>query len=450
MKPIRLAPALSAIALASVIAGCAASGTGPRSASIFGGKVDTANIGLATRAMAALNANDAKTATGLAERAVAASPNDAGFRALLGNAYFAGGRFASAEAAFGDSLSLLADQPQVVLKLALTQIAQGKRGEALALLAAARDVLDVADYGLALALAGQPQDAVGVLDAAARQPGADARLRQNLALAYALGGDWDQARIVAMQDLAAELVDQRVQQWMTLAKPARAADQVAALLGVVPAAVDPGQPTRLALRGVATRSAQAAPAPAPAAAPPAPIFAEAAPAAPVYYAPEAVPAPLPVAEASVAHAAAPDIAVPAVAEPAFVAAMAEAEPAYVAPLARPVVRAAAARVAKLVQKRNAALVRRPGNSTAVVQIGAYGSPQRVAAAWNVAARRYSVLRAYAPMSARFNGPKGMVYRLAVRGFASQSEASGLCNSLRRAGGTCFVRSVAGDVQIASR
>ena len=129
--------------------------------------------------------------------------------------------------------------------------------------------------------------------------------------------------------------------------------------------------------------------------------------------------------------------------------MAEPEPAYVAPLPRTVVKAAAARVAKLV-KRPAAFVRRPGNSTAVVQIGAYGSPKSVAAAWNVASRRYSVLRAYAPMSARFNGPKGMVYRLAVRGFASQSEASGLCNSLRRAGGSCFVRSVAGDVQIASR
>jgi len=95
---------------------------------------------------------------------------------------------------------------------------------------------------------------------------------------------------------------------------------------------------------------------------------------------------------------------------------------------------------------------RHGTSNAVVQIGAYGSAQRVAAAWNTAAQRYSVLRAYAPMSARFNGPKGLVYRLSVQGFADVREASLLCSSLRRAGGSCFVRTVAGDapVQFASR
>jgi Flp pilus assembly protein TadD len=443
MKSIRLAPALSAIALASALAGCAASDTGPRSASIFGGKADVANIGLATRAMAALGANDVKTATGLAERAVASSPTDAGFRALLGNSYFAGGRFASAEAAYGDSLSLVANQPQVVLKLALVQIAQGKRSEALALLAAARDVLDVSDYGLALALAGHTQDAVSALDAAARQPGADARLRQNLALAYSLVGDWEQARTIAAQDLAAELVDQRMQQWMTLAKPARAADQVAALIGVVPAVSDPGQPARLALRGTAERLAQATADTAPVSLSPVASVAEGPAAFPTFQAP--APLPMPVAEVAVA-----DAPVAPLAEPAFVAAAVEPEPAYVAPLPRRVVKAAAARVAKLVEKRPAAMARRSGSSTAVVQIGAYGSPQRVAAAWSAAARRYSVLRAYAPHSARFSGPNGVVYRLAVRGFASQSEASGLCNSLRRAGGSCFVRSVAGDVQLASR
>ena len=62
----------------------------------FGGKAN-GEIGLATRAMAALNSNDVPTAIDFAERAVQKTPNDAGFRALLGNAYFAGGRFQSAE-----------------------------------------------------------------------------------------------------------------------------------------------------------------------------------------------------------------------------------------------------------------------------------------------------------------------------------------------------------------
>jgi hypothetical protein len=98
------------------------------------------------------------------------------------------------------------------------------------------------------------------------------------------------------------------------------------------------------------------------------------------------------------------------------------------------------------------LPRANGKSTAVVQLGAYGSPARVAVAWNEAARRYAALRAYAPVSARFNSPKGLVYRLSVKGFGSASQAKNLCQSLRRAGGECFVRSVAGDapVQLASR
>jgi hypothetical protein len=100
----------------------------------------------------------------------------------------------------------------------------------------------------------------------------------------------------------------------------------------------------------------------------------------------------------------------------------------------------------------ASLKRATGNSTAVLQIGAYGSPERVTRAWDDASRRYSALRAYSPMSARFNSSKGLVYRLSVRGFGSASEAKDLCMSLRRAGGSCFVRTVAGDqpVRIASR
>src|SRR5918993_637089 len=170
------------------------------------------------------------------------------------------GRFASAESAYRDSLALVPDQSAVVLKLALVQIAQGKNGEAVSFLNYARGALDAADYGLALALAGQPQEAASVLGAAARDPRADARLRQNLALAYALSGDWAAARTVAEQDLSADLVDARIQQWMTFAKPTTAYDQVAALTGVTPVAGDPGQPVRLALRANATRTAEAAPA----------------------------------------------------------------------------------------------------------------------------------------------------------------------------------------------
>ena len=458
-KSLRFGSAISAIALASALASCAT--PGGRSASFFGGKDGKGDVGLAMRALVALNANDYATAVNLAERAVEKSRNDAGFRSLLGNAYFGSGRFASAEAAYRDSLSLIANQPQVVLKLALVEIAQGRNGEALALLGEARGMLEPADYGLAVALAGQPQEAAGVLEAAARQPGADARLRQNLALAYALSGDWDAARTVAAQDVSADLLDARIQEWMVFAKPRAASDQVAALTGVRPVASDPGQPTRLALRAAPTRAAQAAPAVQPpqqvaayapppvaerdyvpqfdqlTAAPsePAPAFAAAAPVP--------APAPAPVAQAPVPSTASNVIAAATAAvleTPAVLADMVglpKAEPAKVVAKPKPA---------------RAARVRGNGNSTAVVQIGAYGSPKRVAAAWEAASERYSALKGYTPMSARFNSSKGLVYRLSVKGFSSPSEAKNLCVTLRRAGGSCFVRSVAGDapVRLASR
>ena len=99
MSKFRFASAASFIVLASVIAGCAAPKGDAVSASGFGGKAN-GEIGLATKALMALNSNDVPAAISYAERAVEKTPDDAGFRALLGNAYFAAGRFASAEAAF--------------------------------------------------------------------------------------------------------------------------------------------------------------------------------------------------------------------------------------------------------------------------------------------------------------------------------------------------------------
>ena len=239
--------ALTAIAMIGAVAGCANPTSRARSASIFGGKVDTSNIGLATRAQAALRW--ATTAScHLARRACGrSSPNDAGFRGLLGNIYFAGGRFASAEAAYKDLLSLLPNQPQIVLKLALVQIAQGKSGEALALLEAARGGLDAADHGLALALAGQPSRPSRSSSPRPARPAPMPGSARIWPWPMPLAGDWTAARTVAAQDVPADQLDARIQQWMGFAKPARASDQVARLIGVTPAAADPGQPVRLAL-----------------------------------------------------------------------------------------------------------------------------------------------------------------------------------------------------------
>ncbi len=255
---LRSTTAASLVVLASMVAGCATSTTRVSGAQ-FGGKADV-NVGLATKALAALNSNNVPVAIDFAERAVAKTPNDAGFRTLLGNAYFAGGRFRSAEAAYRDSLTLYANQPQIVLKLALVQIAQGKNRQAVGFLAQNRNSLNVSDYGLALALAGQPGEAVAVLDTAARGKDADATVRQNLALAHALAGQWEEARVIASQDVPAGQLDGRIQQWMKLASPKSSADQVASLVGVTPAAMDAGQPVQLALNKSEVQVADAAPA----------------------------------------------------------------------------------------------------------------------------------------------------------------------------------------------
>ena len=436
MTSLRFGTAVSALALTTMLAGCAA----PSFKSASHVNSAKSNMAYGLRAQMALESGDFTSAIDLAEKAVEASPSDATVRGLLANAYFAGGRFASAEAAYGDTLALSPAQPQVALKRALTQIAQGKNAEALSGLESARYFLDAADYGLAVALAGQPAEAIAVLEPAARAQGADSRVRQNLALAYALSGDWTAARTIAAQDLAPDQVDSRVQQWMSLAKPVRASDQVAALVGITPAASDPGQPVRLALNQDAAKyAAAAAPQPEP----------QVVAAAPAYAEPVAAPAPEPV---EVASAPVPEpqsnnqaIAAAAAMSPEAPAAFAAMSSNF-APAPKP---AAAhkkpARARSVDQKAN-------GNSKAVVQLGAYSSAERVSVAWERLAKKYPALANYSPMRARFDGPKGTVWRLSIRGFDSQRDAIQKCQSLRGRGGSCFVRSTNGDspVQFASR
>ena len=427
--------ALTALGLIGALSACAQPGAS-RLHSAASSSADPAKVGLAIRAQDALLKGDSASAVTFAEQAVAATPRDAEFRALLGNAYFAAGRFASAEAAYKDSLSLNGGQAQVVLKLALVTIAQGKSSEAMALLDSARNSLDPSDYGLALALAGQPSLAANVLEQAARAPGADARVRQNLALAYALQGEWTAAKTVAGQDMPADQLDARIQQWMTFGKPAHAFDQVAALTGITPAAADPGQPVRLALApqqsDVRLAAADAAPAPIADVAPPvvqqaaveAPAPVEYA-AAPVETAPVAIAAadPVPVVEAPKAKAPAKKSVVLADAKPGL-----------------------SPHASNLFRKASVAKPAR-GNSNAVVQIGAYSSSSFVHVAWNNISKKYPALRGYDPSTARFTTAKGTVYRLSVKGFASDAQARDFCSSLKRAGGSCFVRDTAGDAPV---
>ncbi|RZV52330.1 MAG: hypothetical protein EX258_02280, partial [Sphingomonadaceae bacterium] len=429
----------------------------------------------ATQAQAALVQGEVETAINYAEKAVAGSPRDAGFRTLLGNAYFAAGRFASADQAYADSLSIMPAQPQTILKRSLVMIAQGRGDAAVSLLDTARGYVSESDRGLALALAGRHHSAISVLDNAARSASGDARTRQNLALAYALSGDWDNARAIAAQDVPADQLDARLSQWRVMAAPTHQSQQVAALTGVAPAQIDPGQPTRLALVPQADNGTQMAAAALPPVAPQV---------GPVISTPLRVEQPVEefevadvetnreFAERPAANVRVTDIPVidgefqeidgiapkpveaapaPSIMTPADIAAMpvklARAETAPSAGLSSD-----ATRFTQSAASITAAAEALKGESRIVVQLGAYSKRSQLDMGWEVSTANFAPIGDFKPMAARteVNGKK--YYRLAAWGFAGDAEARDFCVSIKQAGGECWVREVAGDApfKLASR
>ena len=429
---------LSTAALAGGIAATAASDTGAtrRAASEY------------KTASKALDKRDVAKAIASAEAAVALDPRNAGYRTLLGQAYLAAGRFPSAVGALGDALALNPGDGSAALHLALSQIATGDWDGARKTLAAHEGTIPASDRGLAFALAGDPVTAVTLLNAAAREPGADAKTRQNFALSLALAGRWNEARTVASLDMAPAEVDARIMQWAAFASPTGAADQVAALLGVVPV-VDGGQPERLALNTIAPN-----------------VAATSQPVAPVdSFMPSqsvAVTAPvaaMPVAVASVADALAPNVGTADVANIAAAIVFApRQEVVQAVPIDLPS-RAVATRTAsapKVATLRTAIVAPQVARASAprmlakgnfYVQLGAYENAGVAKDAWGRLTRRVGSLGNMAPQGMTISARGQDFYRLSVGGFA-RGDADGLCRKVRAGGGACFVRTSAGD-QVAS-
>lgn len=357
-------------------------------------------------------------ALGTAETLVGTAQRDAGYRILLGDLYIKNGRFASAEAAFADVLRLDPTSTRASLSLALAQIAQGKAVQAEAELDKISRSAQPGDLGLAYALAGRTERAIALLEDAARAPGADGRVRQNLALAYAIAGEWGKARVTASQDIDSAELAKRLADWADLANPAHADSRVARLLGV-PAAQDPGLPVQLALRDeVPVVLAQEAPPPVVA----------------------AVPAAQPV---ELAGYPAPIVAAPVEARVAAAAAMlVKAEPAVIK---APVAIATTPLPAFTPKPSQPSVPFRVGSGRYVVQIGAYQNGSQAQQAWGRAARRFALDGGMKPHSTVVTLPgKGKFHRLSVAGFEGRQEAARLCRSIRAKGGACFVRLRAGD------
>lgn len=371
----------------------------------------------AGKAAKALRAHDGAAAVAAAEQAATLAPTRADVRLVLGQSYLEAGRFQSARQAFADVLQLDAGNSRAALDLALTEIAAGDWARARDTLTRYAEVIPAGDRGLAMALAGDTAGAVAVMTEAAKLPGATPKLRQNLALAYALGGQWGVARMIVAADLSPADVDARLQQWAAFAQPRAASDQVASLLGVHPAASDAGQPTALAL------------------------------------APAVAPQPVAVAAvkpATVAPAAIAPAEPAAVATPVKTAIVFGERHEIVQPLAAPVIEQAAsgykvkAREPRLAVAHAAPVKAAPAAAgTWFVQIGAFDSAGVAKDAWGRAQHRFAAFKGHQPNGATFRSGSATYFRLSVGGF-SRASADQACRQYRARGGACFVRSTAGD------
>jgi Flp pilus assembly protein TadD len=456
-KSVALKFAVSALAIGTTMVACGPAGSRIASASTKAPKAEQDAASLYAKAQEAVRKGEYAEGLGFAERAVELSPRDVGYRMILADLYLKNGRFQSAEATFADVQQLDPANARASFSIALARIALGRPAGAVAELDRLAETASPADIGLAYALAGEPRRAIELLEPAARAPGVTGRTRQNLALSYALAGEWDKARIIAAQDLSPADLGARLQQWAALAQPGGGAAQVAALLGVTPAE-DKGQPVRLALApaqpaATAFASAEPLPEPAPetvAASAPALALAEPAP-EPATAVAQAEPVRVATTDLPqwVSERAAAEAAAPAPAEetrPLYaeaVEALVTPQPSVIAPA-----RTIAPRAPRFEAPRRAARAVAPaGPGRFAVQLGAFSSSSSVERAWAQMLKRFGFAD-LTPLSTTVTIPgRGTLHRLSVAGFASREAAGRTCRSIQAKGGACFVRTVAGDAPV---
>lgn len=401
-------------------------------------------------AQTALGKGQVDQAIGHAEAAVLADPRNPGYRALLGAAYLEAGRFQSAATSFGDALDLGDENPRTVLSYALAKIALGEGRAASAVLDEYARLIDPADLGLALALAGEPERGVHVLVNAVRSAEeATPKLRQNLAYTYALAGNWRAARVMAAEDVPADQLDARLAQWAEMSAPEMFQQRIASLLDVAPRA-DGGQPQQLALGNFPSQDVMVAEAAAQA---PDAMLAEASmPAA--EDAPTATFAQAFTAPAPAAQTAAPSVSgVQFVSNPVVQQLPAQADRrAAAAPrmAAAPATRQQAATVP-------AAVTSDKGAATHLVQLGSYDTKAEATRGWTMLQSKFPQLKDHKLVvtEAMVNGRT--FWRVAAEGFGPKS-AKSLCSTVKSAGRGCFAYAAASppagavgrDVRMASR
>ncbi|WP_427968563.1 tetratricopeptide repeat protein [Altererythrobacter sp.] len=384
-----------------------------------------------SKAQVALTNGKADKAVTHAESAVLAEPRNAGYRALLGAAYLEAGRFQSAATAFSDALELGDSDPRTVLSYALAEAALGNNANAVSVLEQWEGNIDPADYGLAIALAGQPDRGVHVLSNALRAGENTPKVRQNLAYAYALQGNWRAARVMAAEDVPADQVNDRIGEWAELSRPEYFQYRVAALLQV-DAAQDSGQPAQLALSNFPSQET---------------MVAEAAAQVPADQSSEgddpqfALVQPVEDNSGEVPFAPAPDsfdhafaATEPSAAEPGksrFVSnEVVQAIPAgYVEPQSKPRARS---RIAARSSQRRMALA----GDTHLVQLGSFSSRENAERAWGIYQKRFPQLSDHDLVITEAKVRGKTYYRVSANGFAANG-ARTMCGTVKASGNGCF-------------
>lgn len=406
----------------TLLAGCTTHSAPPASAS-------------ASRAEAALASGRHARAITHAEAAVLAEPRNAAYRSVLAAAYLDAGRFDSAATTFGDAMALGDNSPRNALSLSLALSAQAKYREAAAVLNQWEGDIAVADLGLSLALAGQPERGIHLMGNAIRGGENTAKMRQNLAFAYALAGRWREARLMAAQDVPADQLNDRIEQWAMMASPDSWHQRVATLLSVPAGTADAGQPAQLALANnpsieqLAEQAATFAPAETRELAP----LAVAAP----------VPAPAPVAELPAAERAATEVyRAPETSrlsdfQSAFAAPPAPSL-AVPAPVAQDAARFVPAPVAQPAPVRQAAAPRvaQAGESSHLVQLGSFSSEAGARRAWNIYQRQYPELSGHQMVISQAVVRGKHYWRVSAAGYG-RSSSSAMCGRVKSSGNGCF-------------
>jgi Flp pilus assembly protein TadD len=378
----------------------------------------------ASRAEAALAAGKHEQAIAHAEAAVLAEPRNAEYRAMLGAAYLDAGRFASAATSFDDAMKLGDNSPRTALSLALALTGEGKTSEAAALLNDWEGEIATADVGLALALAGQPARGVHLMGNAIRAGENTPKMRQNLAYAYALAGQWREARLMAAQDVPADQVSDRIAEWAATAAPEQSQARLAKLLDVPGGAQDAGQPIQLALANTPSLEQLASEA-----------SATATPAAelPAIAAAPAGELP-PLASIDPSASVAPREAAPATNFQSAFTAPAAVVPAAVAQDTARFVQQVPQRAQSAQRAEPAAAQRADG--THLVQLGSFAREQGARRAWGIYAKRYPELSGHQMVISEAVVKGKRYWRVSAAGFG-RSTASSMCGRVRSGGQGCF-------------